>query len=293
MMETPKKRKRRWGDRPDGQRVRSLEPMNQVAAYIMVDRNDSINLFADEVDIATAEKYVLAKRRSGLDSFGLMHVFIAAYVRGIAQRPAINRFISGQKIYSREVVEVMLVVKREMTAEAPETVISVEIPKSATATDVYHLINDAVVSSRKAQSDFDDLARVINYIPGLVKKFVVWLLKFLDYFGLLPRALLRLSPFHGSLFVTSMGSLGIPPIYHHLYNFGNVPVFLAFGAKEKRYELQRDGSVKEVRFVRYTFVLDERICDGYYYASMCRIFKNTLKNPSVLDEVPEVVEDIL
>ena len=293
MMETPKKRKRRWGDRPDGQRVRSLEPMNQVAAYIMVDRNDSSNHFADEVDIATAEKYVLAKRRSGLDSFGLMHVFIAAYVRGIAQRPAINRFISGQKIYSREVVEVMLVVKREMTAEAPETVISVEIPKNATATDVYHLINDAVVSSRKAQSDFDDLARVINYIPGLVKKFVVWLLKFLDYFGLLPKALLRLSPFHGSLFVTSMGSLGIPPIYHHLYNFGNVPVFLAFGAKEKRYELQRDGSVKEVRFVRYTFVLDERICDGYYYASMCRIFKNTLKNPSVLDEVPEVVEDVL
>ena len=45
---------------------------------------------------------------------------------------------------------------------------------------------------------------------------------------LVPKELTDLSPFHGSIFITSMGSLGIPPIYHHLYDFGNIPVFVAF-----------------------------------------------------------------
>ena len=48
-------------------------------------------------------------------------------------------------------------------------------------------------------------------IPGVVLKFTVWLLRTLDYFGLLPQFLLEVSPFHGSLFLTSMGSLCIFP----------------------------------------------------------------------------------
>jgi len=40
-------------------------------------------------------------------------------------------------------------------------------------------------------------------------------LKLLDYFGLAPYSLIKVSPFHGSMFITSLGSLGIPPIYHH------------------------------------------------------------------------------
>ena len=55
----------------------------------------------------------------------------------------------------------------------------------------------------------------------------------LEESGLLPRALTDLSPFHGSLYITSMASLGIPPIYHHLYDFGNVPVFCSFGKKRR------------------------------------------------------------
>ena len=52
---------------------------------------------------------------------------------------------------------------------------------------------------------------------------------FLDYHGWLPKALMKVSPFHGSMIVTSMGSLGIPAIYHHLYNFGTCSLFVAMG----------------------------------------------------------------
>jgi hypothetical protein len=89
-----------------------------------------------------------------------------------------------------------------------------------------------------------------------------------------------------------MGSLGIPPIYHHLYDFGTCPVFCAFGTKRREYEIDAEGTVKKKNYIDFTYVLDERICDGYYYASALRMIKNIFKNPWQLDEKVEVVEDI-
>ncbi len=89
-----------------------------------------------------------------------------------------------------------------------------------------------------------------------------------------------------------MASLNIPPIRHHLYNFGNVPIFVAFGAKRTQYELLQDGSVKKSRVVDYVINMDERICDGYYYASALKILRNCLKHPEQLLTPPiEVSKD--
>ena len=118
-------------------------------------------------------------------------------------------------------------------------------------------------------------------------------MKTLDYFGLMPPLIARASPFHCSYFITSMGSLGIPPIYHHLYDFGTCPVFFSFGTKRRTYELDMDGSVKRKHYLDFTFVLDERICDGYYYASALRLLKQIVRDPWQLDKAPEtVIEDI-
>ena len=90
-----------------------------------------------------------------------------------------------------------------------------------------------------------------------------------------------------------MGSLGIQPIYHHLYNFGNVPVFISFGAKRKAYEISRTGEVLKTLYVDIAVVTDERICDGFYFASAFRKLSYYFKHPEVLEQPPkEVIEDI-
>lgn len=292
----PPKRRRRFGDRSDGRRLRTLPPMSLVSPYIMKSRNTSSNSIADSVEISNMEQYIQQKRREGLQHFGAMHVFLAAYVRTVSQRPAINRFISGQKIFARNNIEIALTIKKDMKLNAPDTCVKAIFQPDATAEEVYETL-DAIVAREKASdglnSSFDSTARVLRFIPGLLLKFTVWLLTLLDYFGLLPKKLLALSPFHGSLVITSMGSLGIPPIYHHLYDFGNAPVFLAFGAKRRAYETQRDGSVAERRYIDYKVVTDERICDGFYYASALKYLRHILKNPSVLSDRPtEIIDDI-
>ena len=286
-----------WGDRSDGRKVRTLAPMAQITMYFQWERNICSNFFEDSFEITHIDRYIRQKRREGLTDFGITHVLLAAYVRGVAKYPQLNRFISGQKVYSRgDDIQYCMVVKKEMTVDSPDTSIKVHLNPRDTAEDVYHKLNAAIESVKATQeldSSLDGLIQYLNLIPGLLLKFVVWLLKLLDYFGLLPKFLLELSPFHGSLFFTSMGSLGIPPIYHHLYDFGNIPCFGAFGCKRRATEVTEAGSVVQKKYIDVKSVLDERICDGYYYATFFKHYRRLLAHPEVLDNPPEeVIKDI-
>jgi len=282
-----------WGDRSDGRKIRTLAPMAQITAYFQVERNTCSNLFEESFEITHIDRYIRQKRREGLTDFGITHVLLAAYVRGVAKYPQLNRFINGQKVYSRgDDIQYCMVIKKEMNVDSPDTSIKVHLTPSDTAVDVYHKLNAAVESvkaTKELDSNLDSLIMTLNLIPSVVLKFVVWLLKLLDYFGMLPGFLLELSPFHGSLFFTSMGSLGIPPIYHHLYDFGNLPAFGAFGCKRRALEVQEDGSVVQKKYIDVKFVLDERICDGYYYATFFKYYRRLLAHPEVLDNPPEEV----
>lgn len=294
IMEPAKKYKRRFGDRSDGRRIRSLNPMNFVSSFIMVKRNDACNYITVPVDLEGIEKYIRKKRGEGLKGFGLLHVILAAYVRTVAQRPGLNRFISGQRVYARNDIEVMMTIKKEMRLDSQETVIKCFFDPADSPDDIYRKFMDLVEENRAKgdQSDFDSTARVLNHIPGIILKFAIWFLNLLDYFGFLPRFLLRVSPFHGSFFITSMGSLGIPAIYHHLYNFGNVPIFCSYSAKRVENVLNKDGSVEQRKFVDLKLVLDERICDGHYYSSGLKKINEYLKHPDRMDQPVEPVPDI-
>ncbi len=281
------------GDRNNGRRVRSLDPLNGVAVYIMPDRCAANNLFKDSFDCAAADAYIREKREEGLLHFGYTHLLLAAYARTVAKLPSVNRFISGQRIYSRDdELEISMVIKKDMTLEGSETIITIYLDPHDTAYTVYEKFNREVEKAKATEeldSGFDKLAGALNIIPGVFMKFTVWVLKTLDYFGHLPRWLTELSPFHGSMFVTSMGSLGIPPVYHHLYNFGNIPVFLAFGMKRRENELSADGAVVQKRCIDFTVNIDERICDGFYFASAFKYFQLRMTGPKRLDTPPEEV----
>ncbi|MCI9120057.1 MAG: hypothetical protein HFG00_00820 [Oscillibacter sp.] len=288
---------RRFGDRNDGRRLRTLSPIFAVSPYIMKTRNTSQNFIEDQFEVTAAERYIAEKRQAGLKGFGILHVVLAAYIRTCARYPGLNRFIAGQRIYSRDrVIEINMTIKKEMTTSSPDTVIKVTYDPADTAEEVFRRFDEKVreVKERPLNSSFDRLAGTFNLVPGLALKGLVALIQAGDYFGLLPRWLTRLSPFHGSLFITSMASLGIPPIYHHLYDFGNVPVFCSMGRKRRVYEVKRDGSVVRRKYIDCNFVTDERIVDGFYYASAVRYLHSLIDDPWQLDRPPEtVVQDQL
>ena len=155
---------------------------------------------------------------------------------------------------------------------------------------------DAAVSAGRAEgpgTETDRAARLFMLLPRPLVRLLLWTLRALDYHGLMPRVLHRASPFHTSAFVTDLGSLGIRPIYHHLYEFGTTSVFLAFGHKERRLALGEDGKVAERKVVGLKAVNDERICDGHYYASAFKLFLGLFRHLEPLGVAPgTVIEDV-
>ncbi|MBQ7337814.1 MAG: hypothetical protein IJW40_05075 [Clostridia bacterium] len=291
-----KKRRRRLGDRKDGRKVRTAPAMTKFMPYIMERRSDACNTFSDSLEISAADRYCRQKVREGKTGFSMLHLFLAAYVRLISQYPAVNRFVSGQKIYARNEIVFVMTIKKDMRLDSEDTCIKVKFDPTDTADIVYEKFN-AVVEANKAdensKSSFDVLNKVLAMIPGLLCRWTVKLLTFMDYFGWLPRFLTDLSPFHGSMIITSMGSLGIRPIYHHIYDFGNLPVFLSYGTKYFRTVTGPNGETIKKKYIDLKVVTDERICDGYYYATAFKALKKIFDDPTVLDTPPaEVKEDI-
>lgn len=289
------KRKFRFGDRRDGYKLRTIDPFIRILPFIMPKRSDSLNMFSSRLEISVAEKYIRQKHEEGYKNFGLLHLLLAAYVRTVSQRPAINRFVSGQQLYARKNIEIIMTVKKDMTLDSPETCIKMQFEPTATPIDVYNKFNQLALESKADNSSngVDQAAKFFNYIPRFLMKFAMFILRALDYYGLLPKFLLNISPFHGSLVVTSMGSLGIPPIFHHIYDFGNIPVFIAFGKRYRVNEINDDGSVKKSVYSDVCITTDERICDGFCYASAFKMVERLIRNPYKLDTPPEtVVEDI-
>lgn len=288
-----------WGDRFDGRRVKTLSPMTTVTSFIMPTRVGASNWIKDRLEITELEKYIVQKRKEGYKSFGITHIFIAAYVRAVAKYPAINRFCSGQRVYSRgEDIQFCMVVKSAMTVEADDSMVKLHLKPTDTVFDIYEKLSEEVKRIKTTEvggSDFDKIEKLLSITPRPVLAFVMLLLRFLDYFGWIPKKLLEVSPFHASFFLTSMASLGIEPVVHHLYDFGNMPVFCSIGAKYKVNEPDLNPllGVHCRHYINYTFNTDERICDGFLYASVFKYIKKLLAHPEILETKPEkVVQDI-
>ncbi len=294
-MEQGAKRKRRLGDRYDGYRVRSGDPMFGVIPHIMRSRLDCQVFFEEKIDISHLREFILNHRKEmpGLSSY---HIFVAALIRTIAQKPRLNRFVSGRKIFARSYIRASLTVKTSKSEDADEAVVMPEFLSADTLYEVVERFNEQVQEAKRQDeeakgNETDALVKLLNYLPGFVLKFVVWSLRNLDAVGLMPKIVNRLSPFHSSVFVTNVGSIGINSIYHHLYEFGTTSVFMAIGKKETARELRSDGSIETKNFITTRFVLDERICDGYYFATSIKLFKYYMKNPELLLLPPDYIKE--
>lgn len=279
----------------EGRKIKGIKPIDAVSPFIMPTRTGASNIFSTSVDIGKCEELIRHMRSKGMKGLGMMHIFMAAYARVVSQLPGLNRFIRGQRLYARKNMEICMTIKKELSLNAPETVIKIDATPYDTLGSIYEKLVEEVSKNKQEgdQNNMDNVARVLMSFPSIFLKMTVGFLKLLDYFGLLPRFLTRLSPFHGSMFITNLGSLGIPPVFHHLYDFGNLPLFIAMGAKRVEYVLNKDGVAEKRKFIDFTIVCDERICDGHYYASAFKMFKRILEKPEQLLVPPEkVVEDI-
>lgn len=245
-----------------------------------------------QIDLITEiEKFVREHAATDIPGLKTYHVVIAAMIRLISQRPYLNRFVMGSKIYARNHISISMALKRSMSDDSETTTIKPIFKHDDILKDVVEKFNEAVEANKKVvkENQTDFVAKLIGNLPGIFVKFVVGTLANLDKVGLMPKVINKVSPFHTSLFITNLGSIGINPIYHHIYEFGTTSVFVALGKKYTEREIDEEGNVVRRRYVDLKVVADERICDGYYYALSMRMLAKIFRNPEVLLKKPESV----
>ena len=287
--------KRRFGDRKEGRLLRSLDPYTKFMPYIMPTRNDGCNQYEESFEVTQVDRRLRALRREGYKGIGMLHFIIASYVRCVSMLPGVNRFVVGRRIFARNNIEIVMTVKRSMSVDATETSIKVIFEPTDTVFDVYRKMNEKIdeIKSSDESTSTDDVAQTLCSLPRGILRLAVAVLRVMDYFGWIPQGLLDASPFHGSMIITDLGSLRLAPIYHHIYNFGTLPVFIAFGAKYHKYELNRKGEVCDNKYIDLKCVMDERMCDGHYYSQFLQGMRYIFLHPEIIETPPtRVVEDI-
>lgn len=271
--------------RADGKRVRDIDPLYVVVPYIMNKRYDAMNMTTVDIPLEPIQNYINAKRKEGI-RLSHMSVITAAYLRTVYEYPLLNNFIVNKKVYKHNEFKVAMVVLKSLTTQK-ETMSKVQFELEDNIFEVNDKMNAYVESNQKdsTQNNTDKMVKFLVSIPGLVN-LGVGLFKLLDRFGLLPKFITDLSPFHASLTITNLASIRTNHIYHHIYEFGTTSVFIAMGNSREVPKRRGDDIVFE-KCIPLGVVMDERICSGLYFSKAFRAFKAYLKDPSLLETKPE------
>ncbi len=280
----------RIGDRYDGWRVRKVDTVFRVIPYFLRTRMDAQNFFEEKLVIDDLEAFI-KKHKEDLPDLSIMHIIIAAMIRLFSQRPNLNRFVMWNKIFSRNHLNISIAVKRSLSDEGEETLIKPFFMPSDTLYDVVEKVRTELENNQKVgqKNGSDAVAGFIGKLPDFLLRFVVFCLLWMDKVGILPGIINKVSPWHCSIFLTNVGSIGVQSIYHHLYEFGTCSIFVAMGKKTRENLIDSSGNVEPQKSIMLKFVLDERVCDGFYYASSMRILSKILSNPEQLLTPPEKV----
>ena len=208
--------------------------MQLITGILMKKRYDSMNMYEDTFNCEAWDKYIKEKEAQGI-KLGYMHILMAGAIRMLALKPRLNRFVMNGKIYARKKIWVSFTIHPELSIDCPDTTIKLCFEGTETILEIADKINEAIQKEtvlRTGENDTDKLARFFTSIPTCILNVVAGILKWMDRHNMLPKSIIEFSPFHTSLYITNLKSLGFNHVFHHTCEFGTNGLFIAMG-KEK------------------------------------------------------------
>ena len=277
-----------FGFRPDGRRLKDVDPIVQITPYLMPMRCDAQVFLEHKADYEKMARYIAEKNREG-EKITFMQIIAAAYVRSVSQLPELNRFIYNKQYYARDNCSISYVVLKDpQNNKSNEVTARIEFDLTDTIFDVRDRMVAAQETIRTEEEDafVTKLAGTLLKIPGLATVFTkIGIL--LDRYGLVPAALIKELPFFSGLFITNNASIGLHHVWHHIYNFGNVGMFIGMGSVMKEATVDSEGKARMRRWLPLGMTADERMCSGAHFAEFFALMVKYMDNPQLLETPPE------
>ena len=279
-----------FGHRADGKLLKKIDPIIALTPYLMPMRCDSQVFLQLKVDYEKMARYIVEQGAQG-NRITFMELMIAIFVRVAGELPELNRFISNKRMYARTQLTVSFALLKDTgdPDDIEENTVKCYFDPRDTIYDVAERVRRAIEENRREEADNSTMKVAKLLLNPFLANTIVGLARFLDRYGMMPKYLLDASPFHTSLFLTNMSSIGMPHVYHHIYNFGTTSLFLSMGNILREAQAGPDGKVIRKRYLPIGLTADERICAGAIYAKMVSRLNYYIDNLHLLETPPETV----
>jgi pyruvate/2-oxoglutarate dehydrogenase complex dihydrolipoamide acyltransferase (E2) component len=267
--------------RPDGTLVKNLSATRALMPLLMERRSEATVFFEQELDVTDTMQFVDAWNEAHPEErITLFHVFMWAIAATLHERPRLNRFVSGGRIYQRKGVHLSFAAKKKkLDDDAALVTIKREVAPGASMADVAAALHADIRTGRDdAPRPEDREIELSTRFPTFLVKLVLKGMQLLDRWNLLPASVIAHDPLYTSVFVANLGSLGIDAAFHHLYEWGNCPFFAAIGTTRT---VRTDRGVRQVATIRYAF--DERIDDGLSCARSLELLRRRVEQPAAFE----------
>ncbi len=281
------KYKRRWGDRWDARRVKA-PGLQTITGYLWPKRTDCEVYLKDDIDATNLMAYLEKKNAEHPEyKTTVFHCAITALARMAMERPLLNRFIQGYRLYEKNELSISFIVKRRFTDEAEESLMVLYPKENDTIDSISRHIVGEVLETRKSEhatGGIDELLDKFAALPRFVLIPVIRIIRWLDFWGKAPKVLTEGDTHYTTILASNLGSIKCPSVYHHLNNYGTNSIVVTIGTLHKEEVLMPDGT-KQIRdIIDVGATLDERIGDGFYFAKSLKLIKHIFDNPEILDK---------
>lgn len=265
------------GRRADATLVRDAPAVRRFMPFVSPRRNESLVYFEHELAVEAAFAF-LERRNAARDPARpatLFHVILAALARVLEERPRLNRFTAGGRLWQRDGVWLTFSAKQRFDDDAPLLTVKRPVPPGQRFEELVGGVHDALARSRGgARGASDREMELLLRLPPPLTRLAMRLADGADALGLLPRSAIDADPMFCSAFLANLGSVGLEAGYHHLWERGTCPIFGVVG----RVRPGPDGR----RRVTLKWTYDERVEDGLYCARALERLKELVESPEKL-----------
>jgi hypothetical protein len=266
--------------RHDGKLVEDVPRTRAIMPFIMETTGESVVFFEQELDLSLTLPWLKETGERLGHRLSLFPLLMLAISETLHERPRLNRFVSGQRLYQRDEVQISFAAKKSLDDDHPFSTVKRTFPQGQSISEAVTLLQGDIRAARGSElSPIDKELRIFLALPRPLLAMATRLLKWLDFHNMAPAALLADDPMYCSVFVANLGSVKLDAAYHHLYEYGNCPLFCVVGKTHQALRVV-DGApvVRDIAVLKWT--LDERVEDGLYCTSSLELLRERMENPA-------------
>jgi len=280
--------KRKLGDRPGARYIKDVSGLTTIIMHLMPKRTESEVYLADKIDATELVRFI-EKKNTEHDNYKttVFHCFVLAVARMIRERPKMNRYVQGRRMYERDSISLSFMAKRRFKDDAEEAFMQVVPKDTDTIDDISHRIYGDVREVRKSEHSTDGIGATVDAfakIPRPLLMLVFKIVRWLDFWGRVPKSLKEGDSNYSTVLLSNLGSIKGPAVYHHLNNYGTNSMMISIGTLRKEEKVMPDGSRQMRDMVNLGVTLDERIGDGFYFARSLKLVQHIFRHPEILDQ---------